>query len=97
MGGNSMTTILSLVLMFAIFYFLLIRPQQKQQKTFRQMQSSLQKGDKVVTIGGLHATIESIDEEKAVLKAGDGSRLTFERRAIREVKEKSVLAKTEEA
>ncbi|WP_338777345.1 preprotein translocase subunit YajC [Metabacillus sp. FJAT-52054] len=92
-----MTTILSLVLMFAIFYFLLIRPQQKQQKTFRQMQSSLQKGDKVVTIGGLHATIESIDEEKAVLKAGDGSRLTFERRAIREVKEKSVLAKTEEA
>ncbi|MBS2969848.1 preprotein translocase subunit YajC [Metabacillus sp. KIGAM252] len=95
--GNSMTTILSLVLMFAIFYFLLIRPQQKQQKTFRQMQSSLQKGDKVVTIGGLHATIESIDEEKAVLKAGDGSRLTFERRAIREVKEKSVLAKTEEA
>ncbi|MGD6816686.1 preprotein translocase subunit YajC [Metabacillus sp. 84] len=95
--GNSMTTILSLVLMFAIFYFLLIRPQQKQQKTFREMQSSLQKGDKIVTIGGLHATIESIDEEKAVLKTGEGSRLTFERRAIREVKEKSVLHKTEEA
>ncbi|MEC2076754.1 preprotein translocase subunit YajC [Metabacillus fastidiosus] len=82
------TTILSLVLMFAVFYFLLIRPQQKQQKAVRQMQSSLQKGDKIVTIGGLHGILESIDEDKIVIKA-DGSRLTFDRRAIREVVEKA--------
>lgn len=85
----SYTTILSLVLMFAVFYFLLIRPQQKQQKAVRQMQSSLQKGDKIVTIGGLHGILDSIDEEKIVLKVGDGSRLTFDRRAIREIVEKA--------
>jgi preprotein translocase subunit YajC len=67
--------------MFAIFYFLLIRPQQKQQKKVRDMQDSLSKGDKIVTIGGLHGIVDSIDEEKVIVKAGDGSRLTFERRA----------------
>ncbi|MRX71395.1 preprotein translocase subunit YajC [Bacillus lacus] len=78
-------TLLPLILMFAIFYFLLIRPQQKQQKNVRSMQESLQKGDKIITIGGLHAIVDAIDEDRVVLKAGDGSRLTFDRRSIREV------------
>ena len=74
-----------LILMFVIFYFLLIRPQQKRQKAVAKMQNELKKGDKIVTIGGLHGFIDSIDENKAVIKCGDGSRLTFERNAIREV------------
>lgn len=78
-------TVLPLVLMFAIFYFLLIRPQQKQQKAVREMQSSLTKGDKIVTIGGLHGILDSIDENKIVLKVGDGTRLTFDRKSVREV------------
>jgi preprotein translocase subunit YajC len=78
-------TIIPLILMFVLFYFLLIRPQQKRQKAVRQMQSDLKKGDKIVTIGGLHGFIDSIDENKAVIKCGDGSRLTFDRNAIREV------------
>jgi preprotein translocase subunit YajC len=78
-------TIIPLVLMFVLFYFLLIRPQQKRQKAVQKMQSDLKKGDKIVTIGGLHGFIDSIDENKAVIKCGDGSRLTFERNAIREV------------
>jgi preprotein translocase subunit YajC len=78
-------TVLPLVLMFAIFYFLLIRPQQKQQKSVREMQNSLQKGDKIVTIGGLHGILDSIDENKIVVKVGDGTRLTFDRKSIREV------------
>ncbi|QGQ47387.1 preprotein translocase subunit YajC [Metabacillus sediminilitoris] len=82
---DMLTTVLPLVLMFAIFYFLLIRPQQKQQKAVREMQSSLQKGDKIVTIGGLHGILDSIDEDKIVLKVGDGTRMTFDRRSIREV------------
>jgi preprotein translocase subunit YajC len=82
-------TILPFVLMLAIFYFLLIRPQQKQQKQIRDMQASLQKGDKIVTIGGLHGIVDSLDEDKIVLKAGDGSRLTFDRRAVREVVDKA--------
>ncbi len=77
--------ILPLVLMFAIFYFLLIRPQQKRQKQVREMQTNLQKGDKVVTIGGLHGIVDALDEDKIVIKAGDGSRLTFDRQAVRDV------------
>jgi len=82
-----LTSVGPLILMFAIFYFLLIRPQQKQQKKVREMQESLSKGDKVVTIGGMHGIVDSIDEEKVIIKAGDGSRLTFDRRAVRDVVE----------
>ncbi|MDR4948716.1 preprotein translocase subunit YajC [Neobacillus cucumis] len=80
-------TIIPLILMFVLFYFLLIRPQQKRQKAVANMQSELKKGDKIVTIGGLHGFIDSIDDNKAVIKCGDGSRLTFDRNAIREVTE----------
>ncbi|WP_066257848.1 preprotein translocase subunit YajC [Neobacillus drentensis] len=78
-------TIIPLILMFVLFYFLLIRPQQKRQKAVQKMQSDLKKGDKIVTIGGLHGFVDSIDDNKAVIKCGDGSRLTFDRNAIREV------------
>ncbi|NRD75964.1 preprotein translocase subunit YajC [Bacillus sp. BRMEA1] len=81
------TTLIPLILMFVLFYFLLIRPQQKRQKAVQQMQRELKKGDKIVTIGGMHGFIDSIDDKKAVIKCGDGSRLTFDRSAIREVTE----------
>ncbi|UII55012.1 preprotein translocase subunit YajC [Cytobacillus spongiae] len=74
-----------LLLMFVLFYFLLIRPQQKRQKAVQQMQSDLKKGDKIVTIGGLHGFVDALDEGKVVIKCGDGSRLTYDRSAIREV------------
>jgi preprotein translocase subunit YajC len=82
-------SIIPLILMFVLFYFLLIRPQQKRQKAVQKMQNELGKGDKVVTIGGLHGFVDSIDENKVVIKCGDGSRLTFDRNAIREVTESS--------
>ncbi|MBM7648986.1 preprotein translocase subunit YajC [Bacillus ectoiniformans] len=80
-----------LVLMFALFYFLLIRPQQKRQKAVMEMQNNLQKGDKIVTIGGLHGFIDAIEEGSVVIKCGDGSRLTYDRSAVREVVEKSAF------
>ncbi|MFT8318369.1 MAG: preprotein translocase subunit YajC [Sporolactobacillus sp.] len=85
--------IIPLVLFVAIFYFMLIRPQQKRTRETREMQSSLSKGDKIITIGGLHGTIESFDEKTMVLKSGN-SRLTFDRAAIREKISKA--QKTEE-
>lgn len=85
--SGGLGTIGPLILMFVLFYFLLIRPQQKRQKAVQQMQSDLKKGDKIVTIGGLHGFIDSIDESKVVIKCGDGSRLTYDRNAIREVTE----------
>lgn len=76
---------LPIVLMFVLFYFLLIRPQKKRQNSVQQMQNSLKKGDKIVTIGGMHGTIDAIDESKIVIKSPDGAKLTFDRQAIREV------------
>ncbi|MDQ0339520.1 preprotein translocase subunit YajC [Caldalkalibacillus uzonensis] len=77
--------LLPLALMFAIFYFLLIRPQQKRQRERNQMLANLQKGDKVITIGGLHGTIVDLTEEKVTLKVADNVRLTFERSAVNAV------------
>jgi preprotein translocase subunit YajC len=78
-------TVFPLLLMFVLFYFLLIRPQQKRQKAVQQMQTDLKKGDKVVTIGGLHGFVDALDEGTVVIKCGDGSRLTYDRAAIRDI------------
>lgn len=93
---GTLGAILPLILMFAIFYFLLIRPQQKRQKAVQNMQNNLKKGDKIVTIGGLHGMVDAIDEGKIVIKCGDGSRLTYDRAAVREVVESAndLLAKS---
>ncbi|GIO27657.1 preprotein translocase subunit YajC [Ornithinibacillus bavariensis] len=83
---EQLATFIPLIAMFVIFYFLLIRPQQKRQKQVRLMQSELKKGDAVVTIGGFHGVIHALDESTVVLQAGDGSKLTYDRSAIRDVK-----------
>ncbi|UFT97895.1 preprotein translocase subunit YajC [Radiobacillus kanasensis] len=82
---GTLAQLLPIIAMFAIFYFLLIRPQQKKQKQVRQMQSEMKKGDKVVTIGGFHAKIHAIDEDTVVLINDEGSKLTYDRSAVREV------------
>ncbi|KRE36679.1 preprotein translocase subunit YajC [Paenibacillus sp. Soil724D2] len=74
-----------LVLMFVVLYFLLIRPQQKRQKTRNQMLGGLKKGDKVVTIGGLHGTIMEITDDICVLRVNDATKMTFDRSAINAV------------
>ncbi len=81
---ETLMALMPIILMFVIFYFLLIRPQQKRQKEVRAMQDSLQKGDKVITIGGFHGVIHSLDEATVVIQAGDGTKLTYDRSAIRE-------------
>jgi preprotein translocase subunit YajC len=85
-GGSSVwVTLLPFVLMFVIFYFLLIRPNQKKQRTRGAMLNALKKGDKVVTIGGLHGTIENISDDTVVLKVNDATKLTFERSSINNI------------
>nr|WP_261381206.1 preprotein translocase subunit YajC [Paenibacillus cremeus] len=74
-----------LVLMFVVLYFLLIRPQQKRQKTRNSMLGNLKKGDKIVTIGGLHGTILEINDETVILRVNDVTKLTFDRSAINSV------------
>ncbi|PEJ51781.1 MULTISPECIES: preprotein translocase subunit YajC [unclassified Bacillus (in: firmicutes)] len=88
MSLGSLGGILPLILMFVIFYFLLIRPQQKRQKQTANMQAGIAKGDMVVTIGGLHGLVDAVNEENntITLKTADGSRMVFEKNAIRETR-----------
>jgi len=81
-GSNIITLVGPFVLMFVVFYFLLIRPQQKKTKTRNNMLKALKKGDKVVTIGGLHGTIMEISDDIVVLRANDVTKLTFDRGSI---------------
>lgn len=87
-GGqpNQFLAFLPIVFMFVIFYFLLIRPQQKRQKELEAMLSQLKKGDQVVTSGGIIGTIVGVKEKEVVLKVGDdGVKLEFLRSAISQV------------
>ncbi len=73
---------LPLILLFVVFYFLLIRPQQKQQKQRKEMISNLKKGDRVVTIGGLHGIIKEIDETNISLRVAENINLKMSRAAV---------------
>jgi len=84
-GGSAWVTFLPLIVMVVLFYFLLIRPQQKRTKTRNMMLGNLKKGDKVVTIGGLHGTITEITDDAVVLLVNDSTRLRFDRSAINSV------------
>lgn len=84
-GGSLLGLFVPLILMFVIFYFLLIRPQQKRQREVREMQDAIQKDDAIVTIGGLHGKIHAVDEDTIVIVTDDGVKLTYDRASIREV------------
>ena len=60
-----------LIIMFVIFYFLLIRPQQKKTKEHKEMINNLKKGDRVITSGGIYGTISSLDEANATLEIAE--------------------------
>jgi preprotein translocase subunit YajC len=81
-GGSNLTFLLSLVLMVAIFYFLLIRPQQRRARQQRALVESLDVGDEVVTIGGLFGRIMEVDDEAVTIDAGAGTRLRFLKQAV---------------
>ncbi len=81
-GGFNWTIVIFLVFMVAIFYFLLIRPQQKRQKQLQQMTQDLKRGDKVVTIGGIWGEIESISEDSIILKIESGGTIRMARNSI---------------
>ena len=69
------SSLLPLVALFAIFYFLIIRPQQKQAKTHKEMLANLKKGDKIVTNGGLIVEVTKVEETSFTVKNSDGSEM----------------------
>lgn len=85
-GGNPTDSLISTLIMFAliigIFYFMILRPQQKRQKERQKMLDSVKKGDKVVTAGGMHGTVAGLDEKTLLLQVGDNIKLKFDRSAV---------------
>ncbi|MDR1900418.1 MAG: preprotein translocase subunit YajC [Treponema sp.] len=86
-GGsqNFLVTLLPFAAIIAIFYFLIIRPQNKKQKETQKMLSALKKGDRVVTVGGIHGTVQSVREGSVILKIDDNVKVEFNRNAISSV------------
>jgi preprotein translocase subunit YajC len=81
-GGFDWTIIIFLVLIFAMFYFLMIRPQRKRQKEQRELMAGLQKGDRIITVGGVYGVIESLSEESVVIKVESGATMRVARGSI---------------
>lgn len=81
---SMMPTIVMMVALFAIVYFFMIRPQNKKQKEIQNFRNALQVGQEVVTIGGIHGTVKSIDEtvNTVVLEVATGVKMRFEKSAI---------------
>ena len=78
-GGGGFATFIPLILMFVIFYFLLIRPQQKKTKEHRQMVSNLKKGDRIITSGGLHGRITGLSDTTLTVEIADKVRVKISR------------------
>ena len=84
--GGGYEGIIMLVAMFAIFYFLLIRPQQKRAKQHKELVNNLKQGDQVVSAGGIHGKIVSVEESVVTLEVATGVKIKMNRSAITDVK-----------
>lgn len=80
--GNSIAGMLPLVLIAVVFYLLLIRPQRKRVRQQQELVQSIAAGDRVVTIGGVHATVQSVDEDTIRLEIAPGTVVTMSRGAV---------------
>ena len=81
-GGGLISTLIMFGLIIGIFYFLILRPQQKRQKDRQKLLDAVKKGDKVITAGGLHATVAGVDDKTLLLQVSDNVKLKFERSAV---------------
>ena len=81
-GGSLVSTIIMFGAIFAIFYFMIIRPQQKRAKEREKLLSNIEKGDKIVTSGGVHGTIVGLEDKTALIEIATNVKIKIERSAI---------------
>ena len=82
-GGTSIWTMLIFVaIFFALMYFVMIRPQMKRQKEHRRLIEELQKGDRVITAGGIHGVIDSISEDTVTIKVESGATMRVNKGSV---------------
>lgn len=81
-GGNPLSMLLPFVLIFAVFYFIVIMPAKKQQKKKDAMLSALKKGDRVVTSGGIHGTVATVEESSLLVKVAENTKIRISTSAV---------------
>ena len=81
-GGSPWTMWIMLALIFGVMYFFMIRPQKKQQKELQKFRDSLQKGDKVVTIGGVYGTVVEVKDATVLVEVDNGVKVRFSKQAL---------------
>lgn len=81
-GGDPMMTLIMFGLILLIFYFFMIRPQMKKQKELKKFRSGLDKGDKVITIGGIHGKILEVNDTNVLISTEGSTKLRIEKSAI---------------
>jgi len=83
-GGDILTTILPFLLIILVFYFLILRPQQKRQKERQKLLGSVKKGDKIITSGGIHGSVEGLDDngKDILLKIAENVKVKLDKSAI---------------
>ncbi|MCM8822304.1 MAG: preprotein translocase subunit YajC [Candidatus Omnitrophica bacterium] len=84
-GASLFQAILPLLIIFLIFYFLLILPQQRKEKQRREMLDNMKKGDRVITVGGIIATVEEIKGKIVTLKVADNVKVDFVKSSIAQI------------
>ena len=84
--GSAMINFLPIVLIFVVFYFLIMRPQQKQEKDRQLMLKNLNKNDEVVTSSGIHGTIVNLKDKTIIVRVDDNVKLEIEKNSIAYVK-----------
>jgi preprotein translocase subunit YajC len=91
-GGDALTSFVPLILIFVIFYFFLIRPQQKKAKDHKKMLDALRRGDLVITQGGVHGKVTKVKDDEAEVEIADGVKVRVVKATIA-----AVMSKTEPA
>ncbi|MDD5570157.1 MAG: preprotein translocase subunit YajC [Bacteroidales bacterium] len=81
-GGNPYAPMLTLVLIIAVFYFFMIRPQMKRTKEQKKFREALKRGDKIITIGGIHGRIVEVQETTFTIEVEGGNKLRIEKTAV---------------
>jgi preprotein translocase subunit YajC len=94
--GSMASSLIMLALMFGVFYFFLIRPQQTQQKKRQEMLNSLRKGNTVVTVGGIYGQIVDVKDDSLIIQIADNVRIRAVRGAVNSVLGKGESSKDKE-
>lgn len=81
-GGNPMQMLLFMGIIVVVFYFFMIRPQMKKRKEVQKFRSEMQKGDKIMTIGGIHGKVNAIKEDSVIIEVENGVLLRIDKNAI---------------